>query len=124
MSKRTLKCGLTMMVALCTLSVSVTAQDAKIAQSGFSMDEAAPGNNARLSRDEKLKGDVGKLVSETKEGKRKLAGSTAQVRSTHHLSKTTKIAIGVAIGVTVIAIIASHQKKHIFDGFNINPLGN
>ena len=123
MSKRMLKGGLTMMVALCMLSVSVVAQDAKIAQAGFSMDEATL-SNARRIRDEKLKADVGKLVSDTKEGKHKLSGSTAQTRSTHHFSKTAKIAIVAGVGIAVLAIIASHQKKHIFDGFNINPLGN
>ncbi len=112
------------------LSWSLSAHSA-FAQSP-SVSESKSGEAERLiaSRDtarevrqnDKLKSDVGKLVSDTKAGKLKLADSGSQSGKKHGLSTGAKIGIGVGIGIAVLAILVLHARAHMFDDFR--PFSN
>jgi hypothetical protein len=84
--------------------------------------DASRSRSQRVADNDKLRRDVAGLVSDTKAGKVKLSDSTAQSTSKHHLSKTAKIAIGVGIAVGVLALIAIHVRKHMFDDFTLSNI--
>jgi len=71
-------------------------------------------------RNEKLRADVEKLLSDAREGKVVLP-ERRQMKpaKSNNLSKGAKIAIGVGIAVVVIALIVKYQMNHFFDDFRL-----
>jgi len=69
--------------------------------------------------EEKLRGDLAKLVADTKAGKKKLAEpSQFKPARGNNLTKGQKIAIGVGIAAAVVVIIlVVHARNHLFDDF-------
>jgi len=126
MLKKVANCVIAALIISSLLCVSVAAQKLAAPVVEFVATESVESENSgrvQPPADGKLKRDVGKLVSDTKAGKVKLSPSGPQSGTKRGLSKTTKIAIGVGIGVAILAIIAAHTRKHMFDGFNLAPLG-
>lgn len=78
-------------------------------------------NSASKADPEKLRGGMDQLVREAKSGRLHLAErSQIQPPKGNHLSKTTKIAIGVGIAAAVIAIIViKHQSDHALDNLRV-----
>jgi len=115
------KRALATLTILSILSVSVAAQTLRNGDEGAPESAVSTGDRPETSSQQKLKKDVGKLVAETKAGHLKFSNSMPKT-SGKGLSKGAKIGIGVGIGVVVLAIIALHVRKHMFDGFNLSPL--
>ncbi|HLE64306.1 MAG TPA: hypothetical protein VI750_14240 [Pyrinomonadaceae bacterium] len=83
----------------------------------------SPGKSETTSkhkRNEKLRADVEKLLSDAREGKVVLP-ERRQMKpaKSNNLSKGAKIAIGVGIAVVVIALIVKYQMNHFFDDFRL-----
>ena len=68
---------------------------------------------------EKLRTGIARLAADTKAGKVKLSPSSQfKPARGNNLSKGQKIAIGVGIAaVVVVAIVALHVRRHLFDDF-------
>ncbi|MEK6335511.1 MAG: hypothetical protein AABM67_11220 [Acidobacteriota bacterium] len=80
-----------------------------------------PATSARTETkpEEKLRGDLAKLVADTKAGKKKLSEPSQFKRARgNNLSKGQKIAIGVGIAAAVVVVIlVVHARNHLFDDF-------
>jgi hypothetical protein len=72
-------------------------------------------------RNEKLRADVEKLLSDARAGK-VVPAERPQMKpaKSNSLSKGAKIAIGVGIAVVVLALIVKYQMDHLFDDFRLS----
>lgn len=77
--------------------------------------------NPRVRPNDKLKSDIGKLVSDTKAGKVKVANGAGQSAKKNGLSKGTKIAVVVGITAAVVILTVVYSRNHMFDGLRLPP---